>query len=1025
MSTILDAVPAMVWRKDADGKYVHANKAFCDLVGIELDALKGKSDFDVHPREIAEKYRGDDDRVIAEGNPIHHIAERHMKSSGQKGWSLTEKLPYFNENGEIIGTIGFALDITDLKLAEEKLRKSKEQQRILLDNIQTQVWYLSGEQSYGAVNKAHADFLGFSPKEIAKKDMYEFLPQNVVEVCRQGNRDVFSKGQQIRTEEWVPNAAGEQRLLSIIKTPKMDGQGDVEYVVCAAEDITDRRRAEEALRASEEKHRRLFETMAQGVIYQAVDGAIISANPAAERILGLTLDQMQGKTSMDPRWRMIKQDGTAVPGTDHPAMIALRTGETVGPVVRGVFHPDKNAHVWLSITATPLFQPGETKPFQVYAAFEDITERKRAEEQYQMLFREMLDGFALHEIICDESGEPANYRFLAVNPAFERATGLKGDDIIGKTVLDVLPETEDHWIKTYGQVALTGEPVVFDNFSVALQKHFVATAFRPSSGQFACIFADITDRMHAEEALRESEARFRNLFEHVPTVAVQGYGMDGKTLFWNKASEMFYGFSSDEAIGKNLLDLIIPDEMRPDVVREIKSMSETGISIPAAELHLKRKDGSRIQVYSSHAIVQRPNQPPELFCIDIDLTELKQIEQALIQAKEHAEAANQAKSEFLANMSHEIRTPINGMMGMMQLLETTSLDGEQKKYVQMAKGSANRLTRLLSDILDLSRVEAGKMTIHESEFVVQELADSVSDLFQVVTRDKGIHLECFIDPDIPTRLIGDEARVRQILFNLTGNALKFTNKGSVKVEMTSMSSERPSECRILLTVSDTGIGIPEDKLDGLFKPFAQVDGSYTRSYQGAGLGLSIVKRLVDLMGGSVSLASTLGKGTTVQVLLPFKLPEGVSIPTEQGPRRQTETKQSLRILLAEDEESSSFPTRKLLEKAGHTVTLAEDGQQALNLLAAQDFDVILMDVQMPVLNGVEATQEIRRLEDEKNSSIPGSQHSRIPIIALTAYAMLGDREKFLAVGMDDYLGKPVKMEDLTKVLERVVSKEKA
>ena len=253
------------------------------------------------------------------------------------------------------------------------------------------------------------------------------------------------------------------------------------------------------LRESETKHRRLFETMVQGVVYQNADGAIFSVNQAAERILGLSQDQLMGKTSMDPDWKTIREDGTDYPGAEHPAMIALRTGQPIGPCTMGVYHPQKQRHSWLLVNATPLFRPGETVPHQVYATMEDITELRRSREEYQTLFRQMLNGFALHEIICDSSGKPVDYRFLAVNPAFESLTGLKASDIIGRTVLTILPHTESSWVEKYGHVALTGEPAFFENYAREQGKYFEVTAFRPAPRQFACIFSDVSERKRAEE----------------------------------------------------------------------------------------------------------------------------------------------------------------------------------------------------------------------------------------------------------------------------------------------------------------------------------------------------------------------------------------------------------------------------------------------------------------------------------------------------------------------------------------------
>jgi two-component system CheB/CheR fusion protein len=270
-------------------------------------------------------------------------------------------------------------------------------------------------------------------------------------------------------------------------------------------DITRIKLGEEALRASEEEFRALFETLPLGVVYHAPDGSIISANPAAGRILGLTLDEILGKTSMDPRWKMIREDGSDVTGMNHPAMIALRTGRKEGPVVRGVFHPGKNAHIWLSITAVPQFKPGENTPSQVYATFEDITEKRQVEQDFQALFREMFNGFALHEIICDEAGKPVDYRFLAVNPAFERMTGLKSEQVLGRTVLEIMPGTEKFWIDTYGGVALTGKPVRFEKYSPQVGKRFQITAFRPAHNQFACVFAEILDGEECDRASSSGE----------------------------------------------------------------------------------------------------------------------------------------------------------------------------------------------------------------------------------------------------------------------------------------------------------------------------------------------------------------------------------------------------------------------------------------------------------------------------------------------------------------------------------------
>ena len=497
-------------------------------------------------------------------------------------------------------------------------------------------------------------------------------------------------------------------------------------------------------------------------------------------------------------------------------------------------------------------------------------------------------------------------------------------------------------------------------------------------------------------ALRDSEERFRALVEN-SSDAIALIGRDSALVYVSPSTDRILGYRPQELLGRSTLDFVHPDDqpaMRGVLTRAFEQPGTPILSVSRFHHH----DGS--YRYIEGWIVNRFAEATvgALVLNYRDITDRKRVEQELQQAMERAEAASRAKSDFVANMSHEIRTPMNGILGMTELAIGSQTPEEQREYLDLVMASGETLLSLINDILDVSKIEAGKLELERLRFEPRPLISDTVRMLQWRAREGGLTLTAHVADDVPAAVEGDAGRLRQVLVNIIGNALKFTEEGGVAVHVGGSTTDAGVTLRFAVT--DTGIGIPLDKQAVIFDSFTQADGSTTRKYGGTGLGLTISSKLVEMMDGRLWVESVLGQGSTFHfsVLVAVATPTGASVPMADPPAAVPPLR-ALHVLLAEDNAVNQLVARRMLERQGHRVMVAPNGREALAELARAAFDVVLMDVQMPDMDGFEATRAIRQ------SEIGTSRHQLI--VAMTADARTDDRDRCLAGGMDAYLSKPI------------------
>ena len=931
-----------------------------------------------------------------------------------------------------------------LAVSEEAARSREEWLRRLITSLQDVVWTSAEDGRILSMSPNVEGILGYSAEEICETGV-KLLIKRIHPLNRKRAVESFqallARDQRFDEEFQIQRKDGHWIWLHAraVRTHHEDG------VLCAdgiLSDVTSRKEAQAALRESEDRFRIVADGCPAAIWMTDKEGEVQFVNRAYHDFFGTTTER--GKAST--------QRSLILPEGEPEYVGAFRSAMKEHGPFRGearIRRADDEWR-WIASYAEPRFSSrGEYLGHVGLSS--DITQSKEAEgalrsseEKFRQLAESVREIFWMANASSTET--------LYVSPAYEQIWGRSCESLyqdprswMDAIHLDDRGRAAEAFMKqTKGEETVSEYRIWTPDGQL---KWIRSSAFpvRDGTGQLirvAGIAEDITRRKQAELALEkasvamEAEANDRQ-FQHSLIRAIQEVSLDG-ILVVNEQGVVVSHNSKfldiwrlpdnllDDAIGtadQPLLSAVVDRVKDPEeFLKRVRELYDDESANDYCEIELT--DGRALERYSTRLLSESSGYLGRAWFFR-DITARKQIEINLQNAKEKAEAANRAKSEFLANMSHEIRTPMNGVIGMTGLLLDTELNEEQRRYAEIVRGSGESLLRLLNDILDLSKIEAKKLELEALDFDLQGVLNDFAAAFIVRAREKGLELHCDAEATIPTPLRGDPGRLRQILSNLLGNAIKFTSVGEVGVEVR-LVEETKNDVVLRFAVRDTGIGVPDDKIGMLFDKFTQADASTTRKYGGTGLGLAISKQLAEMMGGEIGVVSQEGKGSefwfTVRLGKPTETPQKENVVLDElrghAPHKLSRPFAGVnaRILVAEDNSTNQVVALGFLKKLGLHADAVADGGEALKALESIPYDLVLMDVQMPVMDGLEATRQIR-------SPASAVLNHWVPIIALTAHALQGDRERFLEAGMNDYLSKPMTALALIDVLKCWLPKE--